>query len=136
MQICWSWGLDNSFALLKTPYRKDVLKALSQECKKAGIKFCVYYSILDWHHPSQEPDSTQEDMLDKYASNLMKEGWKEEYAEYMKSQLRELIAGYELALIWFDGGWTDWWTMEDGLKITSPKIKPCAHAFVFKIVFD
>ena len=39
-----------------TPYGKDVLKPLSRECKKAGIKFCVYYSILDWHHPSQYPD--------------------------------------------------------------------------------
>jgi len=29
-----------------TPYKKDPLKDLSRECKKAGIKFCVYHSIM------------------------------------------------------------------------------------------
>jgi alpha-L-fucosidase len=100
-----------------TPYGKDVLKALSQKCKKAGIKFCVYYSILDWHHPAQELDKTKERNEDKYSYNLMKEGWKEEYVKYMKLQLRELINGYEPAVMWFDGDWTDWWTIEDGKKI-------------------
>ncbi len=100
-----------------TLYGKDVLKALSQECKKAGIKFCVYYSILDWHHPAQEPDTTKERNEDNYSHNLMKEGQKEEYVKYMKLQLRELITGYEPAVMWFDGDWTDWWRIEDGKEI-------------------
>ena len=109
-----------------TPYGKDVLKALSQECKKAGIKFCVYYSILDWHHPSQEPNNAKKRNVDKYSYNLMKEGRKEEYVQYMKLQLRELIAGYEPAVMWFDGDWSDWWTMEDGKEILNflRRLKP------------
>lgn len=73
-----------------TPYGKDFLKNLSRKCSKAGVKFGVYYSILDWHHPSQEPDyykqETNEDSeegWDKYSMNHMKEGRKEEYVLYM-----------------------------------------------------
>ena len=35
-----------------TPFKRDPLKELSEECKKAGIRFCVYYSHReDWDHP-------------------------------------------------------------------------------------
>jgi alpha-L-fucosidase len=36
-----------------SPYGKDLLKPLADECRKQGLKFCVYYSIMDWHHPAQ-----------------------------------------------------------------------------------
>src|SRR5215470_7841117 len=39
-----------------TPYGKDPMKALAAETKKQGLKFCFYYSIMDWHHPSQYAD--------------------------------------------------------------------------------
>jgi alpha-L-fucosidase len=39
-----------------TPYGKDLLKPLANECRKQGIRFCTYYSIMDWHHrPSFAP---------------------------------------------------------------------------------
>ena len=44
-----------------TPYHKDVIKALSAETKRQGLKFCFYYSIMDWHHPSQAPTSREKD---------------------------------------------------------------------------
>ena len=31
-----------------TPFGRDVLAELSQACKEEGIKFHVYYSLLDW----------------------------------------------------------------------------------------
>ncbi|MCK5173583.1 MAG: alpha-L-fucosidase, partial [Planctomycetes bacterium] len=46
------FGLWNSAAsdydIMATPYKKDILKALSKACKKYGIKFCFYHSIMDW----------------------------------------------------------------------------------------
>jgi len=39
----------------RTPYGKDVLKALAEECRKAGIKLFFYHSQLDWHHPDYYP---------------------------------------------------------------------------------
>src|SRR5438094_10679053 len=32
-----------------TPYKKDLMKDLAAETKKQGLKFCFYYSIMDWH---------------------------------------------------------------------------------------
>ena len=39
----------------RTPYGKDVLKALAEECRKAGLKLFFYHSHLDWHHPDYYP---------------------------------------------------------------------------------
>jgi alpha-L-fucosidase len=39
----------------RTPYGRDVLKALAEECRKQGIKLFFYYSQLDWHHPDYYP---------------------------------------------------------------------------------
>ena len=40
-----------------TPYKKDPMRALADECKTAGLKLAFYYSIMDWHHPSQYVDA-------------------------------------------------------------------------------
>ena len=34
-----------------TPYHKDVVKQLEEACARAGMKFGVYYSSIDWHYP-------------------------------------------------------------------------------------
>ena len=39
----------------RTPYKKDVLKMLADECHKQGIKLFFYHSQLDWHHPDYFP---------------------------------------------------------------------------------
>ena len=39
---------------------------------------------------------------------------KDEYIQYMKDQLAELIQGYNPGVIWFDGEWVNWWTESDG----------------------
>jgi alpha-L-fucosidase len=93
-----------------TPFKRDPLKELSAECKKAGIKFCVYHSIMDWHHPAQLK-STKEKK--NYNFSGMAPGRKDEYVKYMKGQLRELIENYDPAVLWFDGEWCDWWTEAD-----------------------
>ena len=98
-----------------TPYGKDVLKALSAECRKAGIKFCTYYSILDWQHPAQMP--SDKPGRRKYSRNAIRAGRKQEYKNYLKAQLTELVRRYDPAVLWFDGGWMDWWQDEDGREI-------------------
>jgi len=97
-----------------TPYRKDLMKALADETKKQGLKFCFYYSILDWHHPSQYVDAPGKDPTAGNRVTKMHPGGKEQYVAYMKSQLRELITAYDPAVLWFDGEWQDWWTEPDG----------------------
>ncbi len=80
-----------------TPYGKDPMKALAQECKKAGIKLCFYYSqAQDWADPDaagNDWDFPDEDKKDfgHYLENKV------------KPQLKELLTQYgPIGLIWFD----------------------------------
>jgi alpha-L-fucosidase len=96
-----------------TPYKRDVLRDLSRECKKAGIKFCTYHSILDWHHPAQQPNPQAKDFHASLANNMMKPGRKQEYLTYLKGQLKEILDNYDPEVLWFDGEWVSWWTEDD-----------------------
>lgn len=100
-----------------TPYRKDPIRMLADEAKKQGLKFCFYYSILDWHDPSAYVDVPGKDPTSGNHVTNFKPGGKETYVRYMKAQLRELIIGYDPAVLWFDGEWQDWWTEDDGLDL-------------------
>jgi len=100
-----------------TPYGKDVLKPLSIECKKAKIKFCTYYSILDWHHPDQK--LRDENGKHNYGNNEIKRGKKREYIEYVKAHLKELVNNYGIDLLWFDGGWMSWWKPKNGKELVN-----------------
>jgi alpha-L-fucosidase len=98
----------------RTPYKKDPVAELAAETKKAGLKFCFYYSIMDWHHPSQFVDAPGKDRTAGNHQNQMLPGQKPVYVAYMKAQLKELVTKYDPAVLWFDGEWGDWWTEEDG----------------------
>lgn len=99
-----------------TPYKKDPMRALADECRRQGITFAFYYSIMDWHHPSQYVDDPKKQKHPDagHHQTKMREGRKQEYVEYMKAQLRELVTKYDPAILWFDGEWVDWWTEQDG----------------------
>lgn len=99
-----------------TPWHKDPLKLLSEACRRQGVKFCVYYSIMDWHSPDQEaanPDAEHP----TYNPTHFAPGKKEAYLEYMKTELKELVTQYHPGVIWFDGEWMNGWTHEDGVAI-------------------
>ncbi len=98
----------------RTPYKKDPVAALAAETKKAGLKFAFYYSIMDWHHPSQYVNEPGKDRTAGNGKNQILPDQKPVYIAYMKAQLKELVDKYDPAVLWFDGEWTDWWTEEDG----------------------
>jgi len=116
------------FDVANTPFKgRDILEELSQACQKHGIKFGLYYSIIDWNHPSQKRPSE----LGKKAwpgKTLIVDDRKQEYVDYQKNQVLELLKKYDPAMLWFDGDWADWWTMKDGLELyraireTSPQV--------------
>ena len=104
-----------------SPYGKDLLTQLAKECRKQGIKFCTYYSIMDWHHPAQYRGSEK-----RYNPTKMHEGRKTEYMDFMKKQLKELLDSCDTEVLWFDGEWPAWYTEEDGREIYNylRKLKP------------
>ena len=43
------------FDVMSTPFKRDIMKELSDACRRNGMKICWYYSIMDWHHPDYLP---------------------------------------------------------------------------------
>lgn len=91
-----------------TPYGKDPLKMLAEECRKQGIKLFFYHSQLDWHHPDYYPRGTT-----GQASGRPESGDFNKYLDFMDAQLTELLTNYgPVGGIWFDGMWdrpkADW----------------------------
>ena len=100
-----------------TPYRRDPIKDLATEANRQGLKFCFYYSIVDWHHPTAYVDAPGKDPTAGNRTTKLKPGGKDEYLQYMKAQLHELITTYQPGVLWFDGEWQEWWTEADGKEL-------------------
>lgn len=85
-----------------TPYGKDVLKMLAEECEKQGIELFFYHSHLDWRHPDYYPRGK----TGRHSSRPDR-GDFDAYLDYMDAQVAELASGEygELAGFWFDGWW-------------------------------
>jgi alpha-L-fucosidase len=96
----WDSQVTDYDVMDRTPFKRDIMKELSDACKKHGVVFCMYHSILDWHHP----DENMQNMA-RYRE------------EYLKPQLKELVTRYDPAVLWFDGDWISEWTEEQGREL-------------------
>lgn len=85
-----------SFNIMEsTPFKRDIVRELADECRKQGLEFCLYYSIGDW-----------------VAHEVPKPGYPT-FKEYMYAQIRELLTNYgDIKLFWFD----NWWYVNDQWK--------------------
>ena len=99
------------YDILSSPFKRDILSELSAECKKQGMKFGVYYSICDWHHPDYPTDSPG-GRETKPKSDIKR------YFTYVKNQLKEILTKYgPVSVLWFDGHWEDCWPNEYGEQL-------------------
>lgn len=99
------------YNIMNAPFGRDVVKELSEACRKQGIIFCTYHSICDWRHPDY-PLGSPGGKTQKAAPNL------DRYNDYLKRQVAELIQNYgPLGVMWFDGEWEAPWTAQRGLDL-------------------
>ncbi len=90
----------SDWSIVNTPYGKDVLKQLSEECQKQGIRLFCYYSLADFYRA----DYCQGNV--KKATGIKGECNWDEYIQFMKNQLTEILTNYgTISGIWFDGHW-------------------------------
>src|SRR5699024_10626943 len=69
---------------------KDPLKELAHECKKQGLKFGVYFSLVDWH----QGHAFDENNNNPIPANI---------EDVLVEQLSELMTHYgEISEVWFD----------------------------------
>ena len=84
------------YNIMNTPFKRDVMKELSEACNKEGIALGFYHSTCDWHHPDF-PLTSPGGSVKREVSNLDK------YTEYLKNQSVEIIKNYgPLLVMWYD----------------------------------
>lgn len=110
--ICFTTRHHDGFSMFRTeqspyniveasPFARDVVKELAEECHRQGLAIHFYYSLIDWWREDAprgrtglgtgRPEDTE---------------CAESYFDFMKAQLTELLTQYgEVGAIWFDGVW-------------------------------
>lgn len=84
-----------------TPFKRDVLKELVDECQKQGIKLHLYYSHLDRAREDYYPLGRT-----GHKTGRKKTGNCKDYYKFMNNQLTELLTNYgPIGVVWFDGLW-------------------------------
>ena len=84
------------YNIMHTPFKRDVVKELSEACKKQGIAFGAYYSVTDWYNPDW-PTTSPGGKVKRDKSDM------DAYEKYLQNQIRELITNYgPLITIWND----------------------------------
>jgi alpha-L-fucosidase len=121
----WDSKVSDYNMVKRTPYGKDVLKMLADECHRQGIKLFFYHSQLDWHHPDYFPRGNTGGSY----TGRPESGDFNKYLDYMDAQLSELLTNYgDIAGIWFDGMWDKKdadWRLEKTYKLIH-QLKPAA----------
>lgn len=84
-----------------TPFGRDVIKELADECHRQGIKLHFYYSHLDWRREDYPQGRTGQG-----TGRPEGHGDWDSYYTFMNNQLTELLTNYgPIGAIWFDGFW-------------------------------
>jgi len=92
----------SDWKITNTPFKRDALKELADECHRQGIKLFCYYSLLDWYRSDYQYETGR---TGKGTGRTAKSNWPN-YINFMKQQLTELLTNYgEISGIWFDGHW-------------------------------
>jgi alpha-L-fucosidase len=100
----------SDYNISNSPFKRDIVGELAQACKKQGVTFCIYFTVLDWHDPDYP-------IHNPYDSTKNVKGDMTAFKTRMKNELKEVIIKYKPFMLWFDGYWEKPWTQEDGKEI-------------------
>ncbi len=83
-----------------TPFKRDIIAELAEECERQGIALHLYYSLIDWGRNDAPRGRTGQETGRPEATDP------DTYFDFMKCQLTELLTRYgDVGCIWFDGNW-------------------------------
>lgn len=92
----------SDYNIMHSPYKKDIVKLMADECHKQGIQLFLYYSLLDWGRDDYPYETGK---TGQHAGRTAKSDYAG-YLQFMKNQLTELLTNYgTIGGIWFDGHW-------------------------------
>lgn len=88
------------YNVMNSPYGKDVLRMLAEACHRRGFPLCLYYSVVDWHHPNYPNQGRSHELPGPEPGD---EPDFEEYRAFLIEQVRELCTRYgEIHGFWWD----------------------------------
>lgn len=91
----------SDYGIMHTPFHRDVIRELADECHRQGISLHLYYSHLDWTRDDYPIGRTGRFT----GRDSTKADWPH-YYRFMNAQLTELLTHYgQVGAIWFDGHW-------------------------------
>jgi len=88
------------FSVNHTPFQQDIVKAVAEACSRHGIRFGIYYSCVDWHHPNY-PNMGRHHELKPQPGDQPD---MEKYLDFVRAQVRELCDGRygKICAFWWD----------------------------------
>lgn len=102
------------------PFKRDIIKELAEASRKQGIKFGVYHSIVDWHHPQAQGNLFPNYNAGQKDQTVVNPEFPQYYKNYLKPQVKELLTKYgDIDVVWFDGDWIADYTTEMGKEMYS-----------------
>ncbi len=103
----WDSALTD-YDVMNTPFKRDIMKELSEAVRAQGLHMGWYHSIMDWTHPDYLP-RREWDKRPADKTSFPR------YVQYMHGQLKELLTKYgKIDVLWFDGEWEDTWNHDWG----------------------
>lgn len=98
------------FCIRSTPFKRDIMREISDAARSHEVRPCWYHSIMDWHHPDYLPRRDWETQIrGTIAAKFPR------YIYYLHSQVKELLTSYgDIGVMWFDGQWEGTWRQEMG----------------------
>ncbi len=104
------------YNIANSPFKRDIIRELSEACKEVGLAFGTYYSILDWYQPDYNTAQSQGGA--GYALPKGRQPDMDRFQDYIQGHVRELVENYgPLQTMWFDGEWEEPWSEERGLEL-------------------
>ncbi len=82
---------ETDYNIMNTPYGRDVLKMLADECRSRDLGFGLYYSLPDWHHPNYPNKGRHHEMFGPRPGDEPDE---DKYLLYVEKQITELLSNY------------------------------------------
>jgi alpha-L-fucosidase len=79
------------YNIMNTPFKKDILAMLAEACHKRSFPLCLYYSVVDWHHPNYPNQGRHHEMAAPRPTDIPDMG---AYVEFVKHQITELCTNY------------------------------------------
>ncbi len=101
------------FKVTNTPFKRDPIKELAKAVRSEGLKFCLYHSIMDWHHPDYLPRRSWE------VADRPEDGANfDRFRQYLRNDVQQILTDYApLGVVWFDGEWENTWKEPYGSEL-------------------